>query len=168
MPSRLIDPPLHGVMDYSTGALLQVLPKALDVEGTPAARVLRAAGAVHGGYSLFTDYELGAVKAIPFPVHLKLDALWAVALGAAPFITGDWKKGRRHWLPHVLLAAYELGSVAMTEPGDGNHPEKPIGVARPVDQAPPAFPNGRPSPEDAPRPLQTNGSESNAAQGLEA
>ena len=132
-------------MDYSTGAMLQVLPKALDVEGTTAGRVFRAAGAIHGGYSLFTKYPLGVVKAIPFPVHLALDTVWAIALGAAPFVTGEAKKGRRHWLPHVLLAAYELGSIAMTEPGDGNHPERPTsGVKRSVADAPPAFPNGMP------------------------
>src|SRR3712207_6550897 len=121
MPSRPIDPTLHGVMDYSTGAMLQLLPKALDVEGSTAAKTLRIAGGVHGGYSLFTDYPLGIVKAIPFPVHLGLDTAWALALGAAPFVTGEWKKGRRHWLPHVLLALYELGSIAMSEPGEGNH-----------------------------------------------
>jgi hypothetical protein len=153
MPSRPIDPPLHGVLDYTTGALLQALPKALDLDGTPAGRVLHAAGAVHGGYSLFTDYELGLVKVIPFPVHLKLDALWSVALGAAPLVTGDWRRGRRRWLPHVLLALYELGALAMTEPGDQQHPERPAaGVKRPVDEAPPAFPNGLPPRDGAPRP----------------
>ena len=145
MPSRPIDPTLHGVMDYTTGAMLQALPKALDIEGSTAARVLRGAGAVHGGYSLFTKYPLGLVKAIPFRAHLALDTAWAIALGASPFVSGEAKKGRRHWLPHVLLAAYELGSIAMTEPGEGNHPERPTsGVKRSVADAPPAFPNGMP------------------------
>src|SRR5918997_3107371 len=143
MASRPIDATLHGIADYSTGALLQVLPKALDIEGSTGARVLRGAGAVHGGYSLFTNYPLGVVKAIPFRVHLGLDTAWALALGAAPFVTGEWRKGRRRWLPHVLLAAYELGSIAMSEPGTGHHPERPSeGVKRPVADAPPAFPKG--------------------------
>src|SRR4028119_1172683 len=134
MASRPIDTTLHGVADYTTGALLQVLPKALDIEGSTAAKVLRGAGAVHGGYSLFTDYPLGAaeampvrlhpgpggaaarvrrgagavhggyslftdyplgaVKAIPFRVHMGLDAVWAVALGAAPVVTGRREEGR--------------------------------------------------------------------------
>jgi hypothetical protein len=165
MASRPIDSTLHGVADYSTGALLQVLPKALDIEGSGAAKVLRGAGALHGGYSLFTDYPLGVVKAIPFKVHLGLDTAWALALGAAPFVSGEWKKGRRHWLPHVLLAAYELGALAMTELDDTNTGAEPGGgVKRPVAEAPPAFPSGHPveqtTPADGPRPLQPKGSQS--------
>jgi hypothetical protein len=148
MASRPFDPTLHGVLDYSTGALLQVLPKALDIEGSTAARIMRGSGAAHAGYSLFTKYPLGAVKLIPFPVHLGLDAAGAIGLGAAPFVTGAWKDGTKHWLPHVLLALYELSSVAMTEPGDGNHPERPEkGTKRPVADAPPAFPAGHPARE---------------------
>ncbi|HEV3002800.1 MAG TPA: hypothetical protein VGW75_18835 [Solirubrobacteraceae bacterium] len=162
MPSRPFDPTLHGVLDYSTGALLQVLPKALDLEGTTAGRIMRGSGAAHAGYSLFTDYELGAVKVIPFPVHLAIDAAGAVALGAAPFVTGAWKKGTRHWLPHVLLGLYELSSVAMTEPGDTNHPERPkAGVKRPVAEAPPAFPAGHPAGER--RFVRTNGAAASGA-----
>ena len=165
MASRPIDTTLHGVADYSTGALLQVLPKALDIEGSTGARVLRGAGALHGGYSLFTDYPLGVVKAIPFRVHLGLDTAWALALGAAPFVSGEWKKGRRHWLPHVLLAAYELGALAMTEADDTNTGAEPGGgIARPVAAAPSAFPKGHPSERagatsEAPRPLQPDGGE---------
>ena len=166
MASRPIDATLHGIADYSTGALLQVLPKALDIEGSTGARVLRGAGALHGGYSLFTDYPLGAVKAIPFRVHLGLDAAWAVALGAAPFVTGDWKKGRRHWLPHVVLAAYELGALAMTEADDTNTGAEPGGgVKRPIEDAPPAFPKGHPTEQasaSGPRPLQPDGSQTPA------
>jgi hypothetical protein len=161
MPSRPFDPTLHGVLDYSTGALLQVLPKALDIDGDTSGRIMRASGAAHAGYSLFTKYPLGAVKLIPFPVHLGIDAAGAVALGAAPFITGAWKKGPKHWVPHVALALYELSSVAMTEPGDGNHPEKPEGgTKRPVAEAPSAFPNGHPAREE--RFVRTNGAEAGA------
>ena len=163
--SRPLDATLHGVADYSTATFLQVLPKALDVEGSAAAKVLRGAGAVHGGYSLFTNYPLGVVKAIPFKVHLGLDTAWALALGAAPFVTGEWKNGRRHWLPHVLLAAYELGSLAMTELDDTNTGAEPEGgFKRPIADAPPAFPKGHPAEggatSEAPRPLQPDGGQS--------
>ena len=63
-----------------------------------------------------TDYPLGIVKVIPFKVHLALDALGAVALAATPFVTGQFKNGRHAWLPHVGLAAFELASLAMTDP----------------------------------------------------
>ncbi|HEX2087896.1 MAG TPA: hypothetical protein VHF89_19575 [Solirubrobacteraceae bacterium] len=118
MPTRPIDPLLHGGLDYQTAALLQVLPRALGIGGSAEGRVLRAAGAVHGGYSLFTDYELGAVRVIPYRVHLALDAVWALALGASPFLTGGRRRGRRHWLPHVILAGYELAALALSKPGN--------------------------------------------------
>ena len=116
-PPRPIDATLHGATDYTVGAtLVSVLPKLVGVEGTPAAKQIRASGAFHAGYSVFTDYPLGAVKAIPFKAHLALDALGALALAATPFVTGQYKKGRKQWVPHVALALFELGSLAMTDP----------------------------------------------------
>jgi hypothetical protein len=116
-PPRPIDSTLHGVVDYTAGAtLMTVLPKLLDVEGTRTAHQIRTAGAIHTTYSTMTDYPLGIVKAIPFKAHLALDAIGAIALGATPFITGQYKEGRRQWVPHVALAAFELMSLAMTDP----------------------------------------------------
>jgi hypothetical protein len=60
--------------------------------------------------------ELWILRAIPFKVHLALDALGALALGVTPFVTGQYSKGRRQWLPHVALALFELASFAMTDP----------------------------------------------------
>src|SRR4051812_38355694 len=54
-----IDAALHGVVDYQAGALLTtVLPRFVGVEGTPAAKQIRVAGAAHAGYSTLTDYPL--------------------------------------------------------------------------------------------------------------
>jgi hypothetical protein len=119
---RPIDSTLHGVTDYNAAAtLLTVLPRWANLEGTESARQIRIAGAIHGGYSTLTDYPLGIVKLIPYKAHLALDALGALALAATPFVTGQWKKGTRHWLPHVALCAFELSSLALTDPtGDGD------------------------------------------------
>jgi hypothetical protein len=123
MPPRPVDATLHGVVDYKAGALMMtVLPKLAGVEGTPAARQIRTAGAFHAGYSMLTDYPLGIVKVIPYQAHLALDAIGAVALAATPFVTGQWKKGRRQWLPHVALALFEFASLAMSDPtGRGDY-----------------------------------------------
>jgi hypothetical protein len=111
-----IDSRRHGILDYMTGAQLQGLPRLLGYEDrSPEAVSLRAAGAIHAGYSVFTDYELGAIRVIPFKAHLALDALWTAGLAASPFVTGAYRKGTRHWLPHVLLAAYEAMSLALSE-----------------------------------------------------
>ena len=114
---RPIDATLHGVTDYTVGAmLLTVFPRLADINETESARQVRRVGAVHAGYSMLTDYPLGVVKLIPYKVHLTLDAVGAVAVAATPFVTGQWRKGRRHWLPHASLALFELASLAMTDP----------------------------------------------------
>ena len=116
-PPRPIDSTLHGVTDYTVGTVLMTaLPKLLDVEGTDSARQIRASGAFHAAYSTVTDYPLGIVKLLPYKAHLALDAIGALALAATPFVTGQWKKGRKHWVPHVALCAFELTSLVMTDP----------------------------------------------------
>ena len=116
-PPRPVDSTLHGIVDYAAGAtLLTAVPKLAGIEGTRSARQVRAAAAIHAGYSTLTDYPLGMVKAIPFKTHLAMDALGALALAATPFITGQYKKGRDQWVPHVALCLFELASLAVTDP----------------------------------------------------
>jgi hypothetical protein len=119
---RPIDATLHGVTDYSAGTLLvAAFPRLVGLAGTPAGRQIRTAGAIHAGYSTLTDYPLGIVKLIPFRAHLAIDAIGAVALAAAPFVSGEYKQGPRHWLPHLGLCLFELASLAMTDPtGEGD------------------------------------------------
>src|SRR4051812_9052114 len=115
--SKPVDSTLHGVVDYAAAAtLMTVFPKMAGIEGTRSAGQIRTAGAIHAGYSVLTEYPLGAVKLIPFRAHLAIDAVGAVALAATPFVTGQWRNGVRQWLPHVGLALFELASLAMTDP----------------------------------------------------
>jgi len=122
-PPRPVDATLHGVVDYSAGIfLLTAFPKLAGIEGTQSARQVRTAAAIHGGYSTITDYPLGIVKLLPYKAHLAMDALGALALAATPFITGQYKKGRKHWLPQVGLCLFELASLAVTDPtGRGDY-----------------------------------------------
>jgi hypothetical protein len=114
---RPVDSTLHGVTDYTVATtLLTAFPRLAGIGGTPAARQIRTAGAIHGGYSTLTRYPLGIVKLIPYKAHLALDAAGALALAATPFVTGQWKKGRRQWVPHVALALFELQSLALSDP----------------------------------------------------
>lgn len=120
---RPIDSTLHGVTDYSVGTLLMtVFPKMAGIEGTESATQIRTAGAIHAGYSTLTDYPLGVVKVLPYQAHLALDAIGAIALAATPFVTGQYKQGPKHWVPHVALCLFELGSLLMTDPtGKGDY-----------------------------------------------
>jgi hypothetical protein len=114
---RIVDATLHGVVDYLAGAtLMTVLPRLAGIRGTRAARQIRRAGAIHAAYSAMTDYPLGVVKVLPFKGHLAIDATGALALAATPFVTGQYREGRSQWVPHVALCAFELGSLAMTDP----------------------------------------------------
>jgi hypothetical protein len=120
---RPVDATLHGVTDYSVGTfLLTAFPRLAGIEGTRSARQVRTAAAIHGGYSTITDYPLGVVKLLPYQAHLAIDALGALALAATPFVTGQYKKGRKQWVPHVGLCLFELASLAMTDPtGRGDY-----------------------------------------------
>jgi hypothetical protein len=116
-PPRPIDSTLHGVTDYSVGTtLMTVFPRWAGIQGTESGRQIRAAGAIHAGYSTLTDYPLGVVKLLPYKAHLAIDAIGALALAATPFVTGQWKKGTKHWVPHVALSLFELSSLVMTDP----------------------------------------------------
>jgi hypothetical protein len=114
---RPVDSTLHGATDYTAGTMLMTaVPRLAGVSGTPAARQIRAAGAIHAGYSTLTDYPLGIVKAIPYKAHLAIDAAGALALAATPFVTGQFKRGRSQWVPHVALALFEFSALAMSDP----------------------------------------------------
>ncbi|HEX2104281.1 MAG TPA: hypothetical protein VHF51_11570 [Solirubrobacteraceae bacterium] len=116
-PPRPIDSTLHGATDYTVGTLLMTaFPRLAGIEGTRSAAQIRVAGAVHAGYSTITDYPLGVVRLLPYKAHLAIDALGAIALAATPFFTGQWKEGRRQWVPHVGLSLFELASLAMSDP----------------------------------------------------
>lgn len=112
-----VDATLHGVVDYTAGAtLLTVFPRLAGIAGSRSARQIRTAAAIHAGYSTLTDYPLGIVKAIPYKAHLAIDAVGSLALAATPFVTGQWKRGPKHWVPHLALCVLELGSLAITDP----------------------------------------------------
>jgi hypothetical protein len=120
---RPIDSTLHGVIDYNMAALLlTAFPRLVGVEGTGAAREIRLAGLIHGGYSSVTKYPLGVRKVLPYKAHLALDAVGALALASAPFVTGRYRRGRRQWVPQVALCVLELSSLLLTDPtGRGDY-----------------------------------------------
>ncbi len=116
-PPRPIDSTLHGATDYTVGTLLlTAFPKLAGIEGTESAKQVRISGASHLAYSTITKYPLGIVKLLPYKAHLALDAIGAIAIAATPFVTGQWKKGRKHFVPHLALAAFELQSLLMSDP----------------------------------------------------
>ena len=109
---RFISTRTHGVLDYATGLLLIVLPYLLGfADGTIAQWLPQALGVGAILYAVFTDYELGAVRAMPMRVHLFLDIASGLLLAASPWLFGF--ADRVFW-PHLILGVFEIGAGLFT------------------------------------------------------
>jgi hypothetical protein len=109
---RFISTKVHGIMDYTVGALLSASPLFLSSEFKTARKLLVTAGIVATIYSLFTDYELGAIRKLPMKTHLKLDVLSGLSLMAAPFIL-DVQKEEKTTL--LLTGLVEVGAGLLSK-----------------------------------------------------
>ena len=66
---------IHGYLDYLVGLVLIASPWLFGfADGGPEQWIPIILGVAALTYSLMTNYELGAVRVIPMPVHLMLDA----------------------------------------------------------------------------------------------
>ncbi|HKG94539.1 MAG TPA: hypothetical protein VKA84_21675 [Gemmatimonadaceae bacterium] len=112
---RRIPTRVHGILDYSTGALLMALPGLLKGarRGRAEAAVPVALGVGALLYSLFTDYELGAVRKLPMKVHLALDVASGIFFAASPWVL-DLDEDVR--APYLALGLWEIAAGLMTEP----------------------------------------------------
>ena len=109
---RFIPTRTHGVLDYAVGALLIVVPYLLGfADGTAAQWVPQLLGLVAIGGALMTDYELGAMRVIPMPVHLGIDIASGVLLAASPWLFGF--ADRVFW-PHLVVGLFEIGAGLTT------------------------------------------------------
>ena len=90
MSIRFLTPALHGVVDYLAAAGLIVMPFALDLGASdPLAKWLAVcAGVAVVVVSLLTDYRLGAIRVIPFRIHLAIDLIVAIGFVLAPLAFG--------------------------------------------------------------------------------
>jgi hypothetical protein len=109
----------HGALDYIVGLLLIIAPKILGFDdGGIAARVPVTLGIITIVYSLFTNYELGLFKLLPFRAHLTLDVISGIFLAISPWV---FQFADRVWVPHVVVGLIELGAVFMTHTGTSEH-----------------------------------------------
>jgi hypothetical protein len=109
---RFISTRTHGVIDYLMGALLIVVPYILGfADGTAAQWIPQIIGVALIGAALMTDYEYGAIRMIPMPVHLFLDIAAGALLAVSPWLFGF--ADRVFW-PHLILGLLEVGAGLMT------------------------------------------------------
>jgi len=104
----------HATLDYLWSGAIAKAPNLCGfAENEAATNYCRAQAAVATSASLFTDYELGLAKAIPFSAHLKLDLAGAFVGLAAPWLLGfaDNKRARNTVLAFAIV---ELAVVALS------------------------------------------------------
>jgi hypothetical protein len=116
---RFLTTRVHAVLDYIIGIVLIGLPFLYDFWGGDWAVIWVPMGLGIGiiVYSLFTDYELSMVRAIPMPAHLVLDAVGGIILAISPFVFGF---AQRTWLPHVVIGLFEVGTSLVTRTQSGS------------------------------------------------
>jgi hypothetical protein len=109
---RFIPTRTHGALDYIIGVVLIVFPFVAGlVDRGPTEWGTTALGFGLIVYSLFTDYELGAVRLIPLKVHLLLDAAGGAALIVLAMLFAPVPAARVFL---VLVGIIEIGSFLLT------------------------------------------------------
>jgi hypothetical protein len=109
---RFIPTRIHGMMDYLVGVLLIAAPWLFDFDRGGAETwvpVILGAGVIL--YSLFTDYELGAVRRLSMPTHLMLDFGGGLLLAVSPWLFGFSEYVST---PHLVVGLIEMATSLMT------------------------------------------------------
>ena len=108
---------VHGILDYTVGALLAVAPWLFGFNRGGAETwvpVILGIGAIV--YSLFTNYEWGVARRLSMPTHLILDIASGVILALSPWIFGF---ADVVYLPHLIFGILEIAVPLLTK----RHPE---------------------------------------------
>ena len=85
--ARVINPTIHGVLDYALALAFLLAPGLVDFNDT-AANLSYVIGIVYLAASLLTRYPLGAIHMIPFPVHGVIEATMAASWIVMPWLFG--------------------------------------------------------------------------------
>ena len=109
---RFLPTRVHGVIDYLWGVALIATPWVFGFADGGRAQwtaIVFGLGAIL--YSLVTDYELGAVRVVPMPLHLVLDGAAGALLAASPWLFGFAHQVR--W-PHVAFGLFSIVASLIT------------------------------------------------------
>jgi hypothetical protein len=116
----------HGAVDFATCGLWFAGPEIFRMKWAPAStyppKVYGAAVLVN---TLLTHW--GSRKELPYgrleyggpgvwsvKTHLVLDAIGSTIVGAAPFVSGSWRKGWNYWAPQLFGVSLVWWSVFTT------------------------------------------------------
>ena len=110
---KFIDTKTHGYLDYIVALLLIASPWIFNFAyGGLETWVPVILGIATIGYSVVTDYEMGAMRRISMRSHLMMDLVSAVLLALSPWIFGF---ADRVWQPHLIFGLLELGVVLFSK-----------------------------------------------------
>lgn len=104
---KLISSKAHGVIDYIAAPLIFALPRLLKFPKR-LVTMFTFVAAFHALYSMFTKYELGLVKVLPYKGHLALDTALATATVAAPVM---FTEARPRVAPFVVAMGIVEGLI---------------------------------------------------------
>ncbi len=110
---KIISTKLHGVLDYLVGIILIISPWLFGFANRGAQSaipVILGIGAIV--YSVFSKYELGIFKVIPFRIHLVIDALSGLLLASSPWFFGF---ADQVYMPHLIFGILEIMVVLLTK-----------------------------------------------------
>ena len=109
---RILNPTLHGALDYLLAAAFIAAPALLDFP-YPAAMLAYISSVLYIGACLFTRYPLAIVGMIPLPLHGVLESAMALAWIAMPWLFGfEYIAAARNFF--VLAGAALLGAALVT------------------------------------------------------
>jgi hypothetical protein len=107
---------MHGVADYAYAALFAAAPELVGFDQEEAAvNLSRIVGGEVLLASLFTRYEFGLVKVVPFKTHLAGDVAIGLLTLGAPFLF-DFSGNRRARNFFMGMGAFSIMAGLLTEP----------------------------------------------------
>lgn len=83
----ILGPRAHGCVDYLAVVGFGAAPSVFDLEAT-SATLAYTLSAVHLVLTLATDFPLGLVRAVPFPLHGLIEFAAAIVILALPWLFG--------------------------------------------------------------------------------
>lgn len=90
MDPRFVTKKIHSYLDYPVAVSLILLPFILRLGEFNVAAQWMSVGTGIAAFilTLLTDHELGAIRVLPFKLHLAVDFMVGVTFVVAPFILG--------------------------------------------------------------------------------
>ena len=105
----------HSVLDYLVSLVLVIAPLLTGADRHSAkVSVPVVLGTLTILISIFTNYEGGLIKLIPFRIHLTIDVFQALMLGFSPWVFGITGKTMTAL---IVIAILEIGVVLCTDAG---------------------------------------------------